>query len=427
MKKRNRSRERHTRTWAAAIVGFAGGLAATVSPLPAAEIKLFDGQRLAALIEAYDRSGEMTVFLTSGERKRIPLYDITAIHFSGRSEYFIRTGDQACLFNTGGQMCGAVEELQNGDVLVIQSQSLGRHALPLRFLRGFIGLAMGGRPARLAEDMMRGDGSPPTAERLFLDHIVDRRGVPFAGVLESFTPRRLEFEHDEQLQQVKIDTFRVAGVRLAEAGKARSVRSDPVETVHVGILCRDRSYLIGHLTEITPFQWTLQPDFDRDRRISIPASELIGVEVLGGRTVFLSHLDPISVQERTILAPPQPFQRNVNTQGDNMDIGGFIYHKGLGVHARSQLAYRLGGKFKRFKADVGIDGRLEKNGTVVFSVWGDGRELFKTPLIRGRVSGGGYPIDVSVEGVQTLTLQVDSTDDLDQADVANWGAARLER
>jgi hypothetical protein len=195
----------------------------------------------------------------------------------------------------------------------------------------------------------------------------------------------------------------------------------------VGVECRDGSYMIGQLAIVDPFQWVLKPIWDPQREFAIPTNEITRVDVLGGRAVYLAQLKPIVVEEKTILAPPQPYRNNTNSQNESLDIGGFIYHNGIGVHARSLLTYKLGGGFSSFRADVGIDGRLEKNGTVVFVVKGDGKELFRSPLVRGKPSGGGLPIEVSVQGVKELTLLVEPTDDLDQADCANWGGVRVLR
>ncbi|MBM4036847.1 MAG: hypothetical protein FJ291_34365 [Planctomycetes bacterium] len=48
-------------------------------------------------------------------------------------------------------------------------------------------------------------------------------------------------------------------------------------------------------------------------------------------------------------------------------------------------------------------------------------------VVRARINGEVPAVQVSVEGVKELTLSAEPTDDLDQADVANWGAARLLR
>jgi hypothetical protein len=393
----------------------------------AVEMKMYDGKRQAVLVEGWKGDGTLDVYLTSGERTTIGLRDIAAIYYSGRPDHFIRTGDQKFIFNAGGHMCGSVEKMEHGDVLTIRSQSLGRHVIPLKHMHGFTAMAIEGRASRLADDLMRDGGVPDSKEHSFLDHVLDRRGVPYAGVVENFTPKELVMEHDEQQQRVPIKTFKLAGVRLAEAAKAKSRDIDPTGVLRVGVRCRDRSYLVGELVKVDPFQWTVHPSWDPEHTIAIPANEITLVDVLGGRAVFLTHLKPAKVEEHTKIAPPQPYQHNANSQGESMDIGGFIYHSGLGVHSHSSLTYKLGGKFKTFKADVGIDGRLEKEGSVVFSVIGDGQELFKSKVVKGKIAGGGLPIEVPVEGVDELTLKVDPTDDLDQGDVANWGAARVLR
>ena len=409
------------RLWACACLMAIGELA------QAAEVKMADGQRVAALVERYDDAAGVTLCLTSGEREQVPLREIASIFYSGRGDRLVRTGDQKFIFNAGGHICGAVEALKGGGLIEVASQSLGRHVLALKLLRGFTALAMEGRAARLAEDLMRNDGIAPTPESAFLDHVLDRRGVPYSGVVERSTPIRLEFEHDEQLQQVRLDTFKVAGVRLAEAAWGKRMPPDPMDVLQVGVLCRDGSYVVGQLVAIDPFQWKIRPAFDPERLVHVPASELVQADVLGGRAVFLANLEPIRTEEETIIAPPQPFRRNTNSQGESLDIGGYIYAAGLGVHARSKLTYRIGGKFRQFLADVAIDGRLEKEGSVVFVVTGDGRELYRSPLVSGRPTGGGLAVQVSVEGIKELTLSAEPTDDLDQADVANWGAARLLR
>jgi hypothetical protein len=386
-----------------------------------------DGQRVAALVEKFDETAGVTLCLTSGEREEVPLREIACIFYSGRGDRLVRTGDQRFTFNAGGCICGAVVELKWGATIEVTSQSLGRHVLPVKLLRGFTALAVEGRAARLAEDLMRDDGVAPTPENAFLDHVLDRRGVPYSGVVESFTPLRLEFEHDEQLQPVRMDTFKVAGVRLAEAARDKTAPPDPTDVLQVGVLCRDRSYVVGQLVAVDPFRWKIRPAFDPERLIVVPASELVQADVLGGRAVFLANLEPVRTEEKTTIAPPQPFRRNTNSQGEPLDIGGYIYGAGIGVHAQSKLTYRIDGKFKTFLADVAIDGRLEKEGSVVFVVAGDGRELYRSPLVAGRPSGGGLPVRVPVDGIKELTLLVEPTDDLDQADAANWGAARLLR
>lgn len=398
-----------------------------VNYIYAAEIKFYNGQRMTVLIEGCTDDGKLIIYKTSGDKALVALTNATSIYFSGRPDYFIRSGDQKIIFNAGGHICAAVDELRNGDILKVRSQSLGPMDIPIKFLHGIVALAVESRAARLAEDLMRPDGIPSDEDHRYLDHVLDRRGVPYSGVVEKFTPQVFEIEHEETLQRVKIDTYKFAGLRLAEIAKYKSPPLNPLSEVWLAVRCRDASYLMGRLVKITPLRWDIRPNFDSERIIQIPSSEITRVDIFGGYAVFMAQLEPIEIKERTILAPPQPYQKDKNAQGESMDIGGFIYHGGIGVHASSRLVYKLDGKFRRFLADIGIDGRLEKNGSVVFRVFGDGKEIYRSPLVQGRISGGGIPVDISVEGVKELTLEVHPTTDLDQGDLANWGAARLLR
>ena len=100
--------------------------------------------------------------------------------------------------------------------------------------------------------------------------------------------------------------------------------------------------------------------------------------------------------------------------------GGRRYRKGIGTHAPSEIVYRLDGKYARFRAEVG---GAEERGTVVFQVWGDGKLLFDSGVLRGM--GQVKALDVPIEGIRTLRLAVTDAGDGITCDMANWAGARL--
>jgi hypothetical protein len=149
------------------------------------------------------------------------------------------------------------------------------------------------------------------------------------------------------------------------------------------------------------------------------------VQILGGRVQYLSQLSPIRAEETTILAPPQPFRMDAAAQGGAIEIAGKRYPWGIGVHADSKLTFDLGGRFREFRADVGLAGRGQQ-GSVVFQVVGDGRELYNSGIVTNP-QATPIEVNVAVAGVKELTLIVTSGDDLDLGDAANWGSARVLR
>ena len=72
--------------------------------------------------------------------------------------------------------------------------------------------------------------------------------------------------------------------------------------------------------------------------------------------------------------------------GKPLSIAGRKFDHGLGTHALSKLVIDLNGGADRFTAQVGLDDNAGRNGglqrSVVFGVFGDGRLLWKSGVMR---------------------------------------------
>ncbi|WP_285680516.1 glycoside hydrolase family 2 TIM barrel-domain containing protein [Actinoplanes sp. NBRC 103695] len=109
--------------------------------------------------------------------------------------------------------------------------------------------------------------------------------------------------------------------------------------------------------------------------------------------------------------------------GDTLTIAGKAYAKGLGVHALSVVRVPLGGGCTRFRADAGVDDETGSGGSVVSSVWLDGRQLTQTARLTGE--GPATPVDVDLTGGTTLELRVTDAGDGNGLDHADWAGARI--
>lgn len=67
--------------------------------------------------------------------------------------------------------------------------------------------------------------------------------------------------------------------------------------------------------------------------------------------------------------------------GNPLTLQGKVY-KGVGTHADSKMIISLDGKAKRFSALVGVDDEASKNGSVIFKITADGKEVYTSPLMR---------------------------------------------
>ncbi|GAB2985676.1 NPCBM/NEW2 domain-containing protein [Amycolatopsis acidiphila] len=118
-------------------------------------------------------------------------------------------------------------------------------------------------------------------------------------------------------------------------------------------------------------------------------------------------------------------------QGGPLTLDGEQYTTGLGTYASAQVGYYLGGRCRTFETTAGIDdevlgmtwpGPQNVKGTARFLVYGDGRLLFDSGLLRA----GDHPAQarLDVRGVRELKLVNHSGGDGNFADHADWAGMR---
>jgi len=123
-----------------------------------------------------------------------------------------------------------------------------------------------------------------------------------------------------------------------------------------------------------------------------------------------------------------PVERNESVGGSNpndgnpLTIHGTVYAKGLGTNSVSDVAVYLGGNCSKFTSTVGMDSEVG-DGTVTFSVIGDGKALASTPIVRG--GDPAQQITADVSGVQVLHLVVGDAGDGNGDDHGDWAEPTL--
>ena len=396
----------------------------------AEEIRLHNNQRIYGLIDGLAGPNMLRVIDASGALRDVSIEDIVSITYRGRERRMIQSGTQEFRFIDGGILRAEVLGNQ-GDDLRLLTRTSGEVSFNLDCFTGFVALPVMGLFGRKAlemvelgiEDIDVEDTSPN------LDLVMDRRGSLYPGVVRRVVRRadRMELDVDHETlvgQVVPIPMLYIAGVRLAMAAR----KPEPVWTtdLRIRIYTRDDSLIEGTLERIYLDRWYIRPRFNPGAPLDIDLQEINLIQAVNGRMQYLSQLKPMAVKESTLLAPPQPFQMDKSCQGDPLVIAGQQYPWGVGVHADSELAFKLGKRFKTFKSAIGIAAQIKEHGSVVFQVLGDGKELYKSPVCRS-TDKDPREIEVPIAGVDVLTLKVTSTDDLDLGDVANWGSARLLR
>lgn len=104
-------------------------------------------------------------------------------------------------------------------------------------------------------------------------------------------------------------------------------------------------------------------------------------------------------------------------------INGVAYAKGLGVKTYTEITYSLGGAYKQFIADTGLDFQ-EHSSTMIFEVKVDGQLVYdggdavsdKNDLVA---------VELDITGKKTLVLYVRDAFDDKADDLGIWGGARV--
>ncbi|MGW0467589.1 sigma-70 family RNA polymerase sigma factor [Streptomyces sp. NPDC003027] len=112
-------------------------------------------------------------------------------------------------------------------------------------------------------------------------------------------------------------------------------------------------------------------------------------------------------------------------QRDGLSMGGERYGHGVTVQAPSSLTIDLNRPCTGYDALVGIDDMSAPLGVggVLFSVYGDGRRLWRSPVVEP--GDPPVPVHVGIAGHETLRLVVEPHTPFGRVAVADWAQSRI--
>ena len=111
---------------------------------------------------------------------------------------------------------------------------------------------------------------------------------------------------------------------------------------------------------------------------------------------------------------------NTSIQDKPLRIGNRSFDQGIGLHAKAELNYDLGGHYRWVSGYLGIDKETGSRGSVRFEVWLDGRKALETPVLRG--NSEAHFFKVPVESVRQLRIVAS-----DGGDGSRWDHADVCR
>ncbi len=148
------------------------------------------------------------------------------------------------------------------------------------------------------------------------------------------------------------------------------------------------------------------------------------------QVVYLSDLPERGYRHYPYLNLKWAYASDRSVLGGHLRWNDAVFTKGLCMHSKSRVAFKLDAEYRRFDAQLAIDQAAQRNGSVVFQVFlaneaGKWAPAFESPTVRGGDPLRSVSIDVSE--AHAMLLVVDYADHGDVWDHACWLSARLSK
>lgn len=159
--------------------------------------------------------------------------------------------------------------------------------------------------------------------------------------------------------------------------------------------------------------------------LKVPLSQFRAIDFSFGKIQQLSRLKPSDVQYVPQFDIVWEYLNDAGPLRTPISLGGQIYPKGLSIHSKTKLSFRVNGDYRRFQAIMGIDDLSDDTGLlgdVQVKITGDDKVLLEAD-----VKGPDAPrkVDLDITGVRELQILVDFGGDLDIADWLSLGDAKV--
>ncbi len=243
------------------------------------------------------------------------------------------------------------------------------------------------------------------------------------GIVHSLDDTILVFEFDDE--KIQVERTKIAGIRYFQAGSRKLPEPRCLVTLAGNVT------LFAATLELAEQQLTVT--CSAGPKVTIPLDQLVKLDFSAGNLVYLSDLEPETIKWTPYLSTGKVNERltrlyrprrDRTLSGKALVLANQSFPKGLAIHSRTEMTYRLTDEFQVFQSLVGIDPALGENGDVDLVVIGNGKQLF-----RKKITGKDEAIElkIDVRGVSRLTILVDFGEQLDIGDHLLLCNARLTK
>jgi len=236
------------------------------------------------------------------------------------------------------------------------------------------------------------------------DYLVIRKGDVLDhldGVVGALDDATLKFLLDGD--QIEVKRARVFGwIYAQEAGKPA--------TAGLRVALADKDVVLAGSVGWDGKNWSVHlPGMKAPAALAVGA--IRSLDFSAGRVLFLSAIEPRDLEHVPFFGPggEWQYQRDRNLFGRPLKVGTRTFSRGLALHSKTRLIYRIGAGYRRLTAIVGIDPELQPNTEPAINnarliIRGDKKILFDADVRAGEPP---LPLDLPVANVIELEILVD--------------------
>jgi hypothetical protein len=372
---------------------------------PPVNVSLLSGEEYKGELKSLD--AQALVVAAEGGEKSVPLRDVLHVAPANTADEAPADPAASRVHLSDGSTLAAESFTTAGGKAVIRSAAIGEVTVPLDRVTS---VRLGELDSKVTQAWDELRGRVPQR-----DLLVVRKGdvLDFLqGVVGDISDTQVKF----------LLTREVTIAREKVFGVIYSRREPPAEQPFCDVsLAGDDRLMLAALSWDAANE-KLTGELPGGAKVAMPFSAVRLLDYSLGKVRYLAEIEPRRYEHTPFFDLEWDVRRNRTFDGDPLKLGGKPYARGLWIHSKTLLGYRLGGEYGKFKAVMGIDDGVAPEGDVHVVITGDGKVLLERDV---RGTDEPFELDLDVTGVVMLEILVDYGADLDIADHLNLADARI--
>jgi hypothetical protein len=378
---------------------------------PVFKALLTDGRDLTGRIASLGDS-KVTIATKAAKKEIVPFDRLVKLTRETPGAIAGGESTQAVLLGEGDRLMQASIGEATDTNIEVRSELLGKVEVPLDGILGLV-LTTTGQSGGLESIVDRILLEPRTTEVVWLGN-----GDRVEGSFLRMDERNIKL----QVDQKTLDVDRSGAVAMGfdpkllnyPRPKAAFLEATLADGTRLGLA--SARLIEGNIEATTRF----------GRAVRFPIAEVTRLHARSSSVIYLSERKLADEPRyQSYIGPTRPFRVDRAVDGQPIRLGGETYDRGIGTQSRTLLAYRIEPGDRRFQALIGVDERAGPLGSVVFRVFVDRQERFKSTPLTER--DPPQPLDIDLAGGKILILATEFGDRGNVRDLADWAEARIIR